>query len=194
MDCSVITAGLVAAQCDKAPVGGTAGKVYIVNFADIDKDTSVVTKNVISSLVLKDGKNGFAFESLDDSTLGEFSANVGTYFSNWQHDVTLRIFAKSQEAKNFLDNSLNARVVLVVENRESGETKFECYGWDSGLKISEVTGSTEVTDGIVYSAKFSSTENSRESSLPKSVFVTSEEATRTMLEALLPVESEQGND
>lgn len=166
----------------------------MVNFADIDKDTSVVTKNVISSLVLKDGKNGFAFESLDDSTLGEFSANVGTYFSNWQHDVTLRIFAKSQEAKNFLDSSLNARVVFVVENRESGETKFECYGWDSGLKISEVTGSTEVTDGIVYSAKFGSTENSRESSLPKSVFVTSEEATRTMLEALLPVESEQGND
>ena len=154
MDCSNIAAGLVAAQCDKAPIGGTASKVYMINFADIDRDSSTVTNNVISALVLKTGKIGFAFESLEDSTVGEFSANIGTYFANWQHDVTLRIFAKSQDAKNFLDSSLQARVVLVVENREAGNTKFECYGFDSGLKISECTGSTELADGVVYSAKF----------------------------------------
>lgn len=161
--------------CGKPPIAGVGSLVYLFNYADIDRSASTLSDNVITGIALK-GSNtkGFKFESLDSTNTGEISYNKMTYFGNWQHDLTLRVLTKNEEAKTFVNQVNGARVVAVVENRElgpDGEVKYEAYGWDAGLELNECTATTEMSDGVVYQFKMGSGANSKESSLPKSVFV-----------------------
>ena len=188
MDCSKITAGLVAGECDKQPIAGTAGRVILLNYADIDKAASIMADNVLSEIHLKGAAKGYAYESLDDTTTGEFSLNKGTYFSNWQHDVTLRIFAKTAESKDFVNSLRAARVVAIVENHDTtngGAVKYEVYGWDSGLELNEGTGSTEYADSVIYNLQVGSGELSKEGTIPKTFFNTDEQTTDLAIAAVL---------
>lgn len=191
MNCSTITAGLIAVVCGKPETAGTGSRVWLINYDDIDRAESVITNNVISDLILADTKKAYLFETIDNSTLGETSLNKGTFMSNFQHDLTLRIFAKSEAAKAFVNSLNGARVVAVVENKALtgsgatlGETKFEAYGWDAGLELNELASTTEMTDMVVYQPKIGSG-TAKESSLPKSVFKTSLAVTETMLDSLI---------
>jgi hypothetical protein len=195
MDCSKITQGLQAVNCGKPAIPGTGQKVILINYSDIDRALSTAENNVISNIELKGDSHAYAFESLENANLGEASYNKGTYFGNWQHDLTARIFAKNESAKKFVNNLNGARIVAIVENKEDGpegQVKYEAYGWDAGLELNEGTASTDMADLVVYQIKLGSGTNSKEISLPKSVFVTSEvegttdlQATETMLDALI---------
>lgn len=189
MDCSKITSGLQAVTCNNPAIPGTGSRVILINYADIDRNASTVAGNVITELILKsETTKGFAFESLDNATLGEISYNKGTYFGNWQHDLTLRVFAKNESAKKFANELNGARVVAIVENKEpgtDGDVKYEAYGWDAGLELNEASASTEMADLVVYQIKLGSGANSKEGSLPKSVFKTSLTETETMLNSLI---------
>lgn len=188
MDCSKIVMGLQAVDCGKPAIAGTASRVVLLNYADVDRALSEEADNVISKIILKDAANGFDFYSLDNTTLGEVSINKGTYFSNWQHDLSLRIFAKNEDSKKFVNSLNGARVIALVENKEGGkdnDVKWEAYGWDSGLELNEMTSSTDMADLVVYQTKMGSGANSKESSLPKSVFDTDLATTETMIDALI---------
>lgn len=172
----------------KTATAGTAGRVILINFSDIDKSTSVVTNNVITTLALKSGAKGYAVESFPNAAVGSDSINVGTYINSHSHSVQVRIFQKSEAAKKFVNGATNAKIVAVVENNnhgESGETKYEVYGYEAGLHISELTAGTDMADNVVYDVTFASKDTALESSLPKSFFSQSESATDTAVEALL---------
>lgn len=189
MNCSKLTQKLQAVNCNKPAIAGTGARVILVNYSDIDRDLSKIDGNVITDIVLKNNANGCEYESIQNSTTGEYSLNKGTYFSNWQHDLTLRIFAKSEGSKAFVNNLNGTLVVAVVENKEPGEegdVKYEAYGWDSGLELNEGTASTDMADLVVYTLKIGSGSNSKESSLPKSVFKEDLAKTKTMLDSLVP--------
>ena len=186
MDCSKITQGLQAVNCAQPAIAGTNPRVILLNYADIDRKLSVVTNNVISDLI--SNSKGFEFESLDNSAVGTSTFTKGTYFSNWQQDLVLRIFTKNELAKKFVNSLNGARVVAVVENKESGpdgQVKYEAYGWDAGLELNEATSTTEMADLVVYQLTLGSGEISKESSLPKSVFKIDLEQTETMLNSLV---------
>lgn len=188
MDCSKITAGLQAVACNDPAIPGTGQKVYLINYNDIDRTLSVVTDNVISDVILKPTAKGYLFETIDNSTEATTTLNKGKYFGNWQQNLSLRIFTKSELAKKFVNGLNGARVVAIVENKETGtagEVKWEAYGWDAGLELNEVTAETVMTDLVVYSLTVGSGETSKESSLPKSVFKTDLATTETMLAALI---------
>lgn len=187
-DCSKITSGLVAANCLASATPGIGTNIYLINQADIDLTTSVVTSNVITSLVLETGKYGYLFQSLDESATGEASLAKGKFFSKVQHDLTIRIFVKTELAKAFINSLITARIVAIVENKESGnagDTKYEAYGWNAGLVLTDLKQIAEMTDGVVYEVKLGSSDTSKENSLPKSVFKTDLATTETMLEALI---------
>lgn len=195
MNCSDITANLIAAVCGKQALAGTGQKVILINFEDIDKTLSEVVGDVINSIVLKSGKHAYAFTSLEDSTVGDFALNKGTYFNSWNHNLPLNIFTKSEASKKFMNLSAGARVVAVVENKEigtasvggvvaTGEVKYEVYGWDSGLELLEATGSTAIADGVVFAPKFGTGEKSKENSIPRSFFDTDLTTTEAALTAL----------
>lgn len=186
MDCTDITTNLTAATCGQAPVPGTGAEVVFINYDDIDRTTSVIADNVISSLILKAATTGYLFTSLEDSVDGVSTLNVGTYFKSWQQDVATRVFTKSELAKAWINNAAYARVVAIVRNKDidTGKTKYELYGWDAGLEVTAAVSDTNMTDSVVYDVTFGSSENAKEGSLPKSIFITDEATTDALIATL----------
>ncbi len=188
MDCSKIQVGFAQESCSALAVPGTGSRVILVSYSDIDKTKSVVTDNVISSLVLKQGAKGYEVDSLPNATVGSDSINVGTYVRTHAHNVIVRIFQKSEAAKKFVNGLTNAKVVAIVENNEhgaSGDVKYEVYGWDSGLGLSDLTTGTDMADNVVYQATLASDSSALENTLPKSFYSESEAATDAAIAALL---------
>ena len=100
LDCSKITVGFTQEACSKPSIPGTASRVILMAFSDIDKGKSVVANNVISQLVLKTGMQGYEVDSLPDATVGEVTLNAGTYSNTLGHSLTIRIFEKSEDRKS----------------------------------------------------------------------------------------------
>lgn len=175
-------------QCTGLAVAGTAARIILMSHSDIDKSGSTVTDNVISVLKLKQGAKAYEVDSLPDATVGSSPVTAGTYVNSFQHSVTLRLFKKSEAAKTFINQLLNSKVVAIVENNDhgtTGETKYEVYGWESGLKITEMPATTEMTDGVAYQATLASPSGGQESVLPMSFFNTDEATTDEAVDALL---------
>lgn len=188
LDCSKIKTGFTNQVCGKPAIAGTTARVILLSYSDADKSKSVVTDNVISSLILKAGATGYEVDSLPNATVGSDTINAGTYLKTHQHNVVVRIFKKSEAAKKFVNGLTNARVIAIVENNDTGDngdTKYEVYGWDSGLELTEITVTTEMTDGVAYQVTLANGTIAQEGSLPMSLFNTDEATTDLMVEGLL---------
>lgn len=188
LDCSKIKTGFINQVCGKPAIAGTTARVILISYSDVDKSKSVVTDNVISSLILKAGATGYEVDSLPNATVGSDTINAGTYLKTHQHNVVVRIFKKSEAAKKFVNGLTNARVIAIVENNDpgdNGDTKYEVYGWDSGLELTEITVTTEMTDGVAYQVTLANGTIAQEGSLPMSLFNTDEETTDLMVDGLL---------
>lgn len=188
LDCSKIKTGFINQVCGKPAIAGTTARVILLNYSDVDKSKSVVTDNVISSLILKAGATGYEVDSLPNATVGSDTINAGTYLKTHQHNVVVRIFKKSEAAKKFVNGLTNARVIAIVENNDTGDngdTKYEVYGWDSGLELTEITVTTEMTDGVAYQVTLANGTIAQEGSLPMSLFDTDEATTDLMVDGLL---------
>ena len=188
LDCSKIKTGFINQVCGKPAIAGTTARVILLNYSDVDKSKSVVTDNVISSLILKTGATGYEVDSLPNATVGSDTINAGTYLKTHQHNVVARIFKKSEAAKKFVNGLTNSRVIAIVENNDTGDkgdTKYEVYGWDSGLELTEITVTTEMTDGVAYQVTLANGTIAQEGSLPMSLFDTDEATTDLMVDGLL---------
>lgn len=188
LDCSKIKTGFTNQVCGKPAIAGTTARVILISYSDIDKSKSVVSDNVISSLILKAGATGYEVDSLPNATVGSDTINAGTYLKTHQHNVVVRIFKKSEAAKKFVNGLTNARVIAIVENNDTGDngdTKYEVYGWDSGLELTEITVTTEMTDGVAYQVTLANGTIAQEGSLPMSLFNTDEKTTDLMVDGLL---------
>lgn len=188
LDCSKIKTGFTNQVCGRPAIAGTTARVILLSYSDVDKSKSVVTDNVISSLILKAGATGYEVDSLPNATVGSDTINAGTYLKTHQHNVVVRIFKKSEAAKKFVNGLTNARVIAIVENNDTGDngdTKYEVYGWDSGLELTEITVTTEMTDGVAYQVTLANGTIAQEGSLPMSLFNTDEATTDLMVEGLL---------
>lgn len=188
LDCSKIKTGFINQGCGKPAIAGTTARVILISYSDADKSKSVVTDNVISSLILKAGATGYEVDSLPNATVGSDTINAGTYLKTHQHNVVVRIFKKSEAAKKFVNGLTNARVIAIVENNDTGDngdTKYEVYGWDSGLELTEITVTTEMTDGVAYQVTLANGTIAQEGSLPMSLFNTDEKTTDLMVNGLL---------
>lgn len=188
LDCSKIKTGFINQVCGKPAIAGTTARVILLSYSDVDKSKSAVTDNVISSLILKAGAVGYEVDSLPNATVGSDTINAGTYLKTHQHNVVVRIFKKSEAAKKFVNGLTNARVIAIVENNDTGDngdTKYEVYGWDSGLELTEITVTTEMTDGVAYQVTLANGTIAQEGSLPMSLFNTDEKTTDLMVEGLL---------
>lgn len=188
LDCSKIKTGFTNQVCGKPAIAGTTARVILISYSDVDKSKSVVIDNVISSLILKAGATGYEVDSLPNATVGSDTINAGTYLKTHQHNVVVRIFKKSEAAKKFVNGLTNARVIAIVENNDTGDngdTKYEVYGWDSGLELTEITVTTEMTDGVAYQVTLANGTIAQEGSLPMSLFNTDEKTTDLMVDGLL---------
>lgn len=177
----------IAADCQNPAVAGVYGEVILLPYDAIDRAESTVTDNVISEIVLKSTRKGYSFSSFDNSPLGAVSLVAGTYRNTIQHDLTLRVFVKTEAIKSFVNSFVNARVVAIVKNKEmgaAGETMYEAYGWDAGLRLNTLNSDTTMADGVVYELVTGNDETSKEKSIQKSVWAGTLAATETMLATL----------
>lgn len=188
MDCANLSKGLIADACKRA-VSGLNGRILLMNYADIDRTATTELNGVVEALQLKAGKYAQAFEFKDTTLVAEHNLVKEAYLPTWEHIINAKILAKTQEAKNALEVLAKAKVVAIVENKEQGadgSVKYEMYGYDAGMELTESNNTTAFADGVVYSIKLASSD-AKESSLPKSIFKTSATATDTLIEGLLPV-------
>lgn len=187
MDCASELMNATAADCSNPAIAGLYGEVILLPYDSIDRAASSVTDDVISEIVMKATKKGYSFASFDNSSLGAVSLVQGTYRNTIQHDLTLRVFVKTEAIKKFVNAFVNARVVAIVKNKEmgvDGDTMYEAYGWDSGLKLNTLTSDTSMADGVVYELATGNDEISKEKSIQKSVWAGSLADTEEMLASL----------
>ena len=186
MNCGNISNNLVLAACANS-LAAIEADIVLINFDDVDRDSSTVSDGVLSSLVLKSSKYGYRYTSHKNAFEATVALNKGTYINSFVHGAVVRVFTKTQDAKDELNKLANGKVIAIVKNSDSqnDETKYEVYGWENGLVMSDLQAASTDADGVLYTFNLSSDDNARESQLPLSYYGTSLSATETALEALI---------
>ncbi len=194
MACENILKGLSAFDCD-TPYGGTTGKVILVNYDDIKRDTLTITEGKLTALALNTGKKGVAFEGAgNNANIGSFTFSQGTYGGGtYTHQLELRDFKGGADAYQFLEGLKQNNVVAIVETKYKGENNasaFTVYGLQAGMRLSGHEGTTEFSDGVISTFTLATDENSPEPMPPITLFATSYEATQTLVNGLTTTATE----
>lgn len=188
MDCSKLTQDIIAASCDQPSVTGVTGELILLNSEEIDPKLTVVAGNVIESILMEAGKKGYRFETFPNGVSAETALAKGTYVPMWTHKLGVKIFLRNQQIKDQIEQLKGGRFVAIVVNKDkgkAGDTKYEAYGFYSGLELSEGGSNSEDADSVMYSLTLSTNEKSKEPTLPLSVFKTDIAATKLMIDSLL---------
>ena len=132
-------------DCENPNAAGLEKEALLINFDDIDRVASVVTttpatgqqgaKPVLTKLVLKTGKKANTIVQVKDSFSGTAVAQAdGTYTTGFNHTFAFVSFDRSPAAKQAIANMVNTRTVAVVVNKTApDDSKYEVFGWYSGL-------------------------------------------------------------
>ncbi len=200
VDCGKINIGLVQDTCTPT-TPGTAGRLVLLNKSDIKTagkdganfwDIAAGEEPIVEEIILNEGAKAYDISAYENTVVGSAEINAGTYINNFTHSVVGRIFVKSECAKTLINQLLNAKVVALVENLgyascsdNEAEPKWEGYGFQAGLKFSELTASTEMSDGIVYEFTLATADGASEGFLPVTIWGGSIEATDALIESLL---------
>lgn len=187
MKCGQLSKSLTLTACGSSTAAIKAN-IIIGNHDDIDREASKVADGVCSELVLTESSGGaFRYESSDNAFEGNCTLAKGTYQSSYDHQIVLRIFVKTQEAKDEINKLKDSRVFVITESRDAQnpETRYEIYGFDNGLVLTDLQAPTTDSDGVIYTITLASADNAKESSLPVSLWAGSAAATKTAVDGLV---------
>lgn len=171
----------ILADCADAPKRGLDGeKAVIINFADIDRTASVQAGAIISTLALQSGLSGFGIEWLKEglasanSSLSVQADNVDGFLQSF----LARLSTTSAENAERANELKQGRFIVVVETRYKGASSaeaFKVYGWDNGLKLTELTNNTLENSGSTLFTV--STEEGDVEQYPYNIFLDTDYAT-----------------
>ena len=181
-------------------VPGIKDKAYFINYDCIDKDMSTFDPDnslLCTQLVLKTFSPpcyAYCVEGYNFSNEHSVALVKKTYQKVWEHNFIFRIFDNTPEDKLWIQNAIDSRFLIIIENNYSkkdavegdGRTVFEILGWDFGLELNAAERNTEdeeMLGGWVLTAGCS--DKLKESLPPRSYFVTDIATTRLALESLL---------
>lgn len=186
MNCAKIATNLALTSC-QASASGLEKTIVLANFEDIDREATQVENGVCSEFVLKNGASAYEYTSEKNAFEGNSPLAKKTYRNMFDHSVLCRVFNKTQQVKTELNALANGKVVAIVKNVDvhNDETRYEIYGFDSGLEMSALDAPTTDADGVQYNFTLASGDNAKESQLPLSFYAGSLEATETALKALV---------
>lgn len=185
MDCSKINANLAMASCRNS-VAGVKGWAILINYDDWKAATKTRTVGVYSAISMASGATGYLFTSHEAAFEGSVTMNKGTYVNSFGHQFIMRAFDRTQNLKNDVNKIAHGKYVIISQNLDTAkpETKYEVYGDENGLVASAIEFNSTDADGIAYAITLASEDNARESEVPASIYVTSEEATDTLVNGL----------
>lgn len=167
-------------------VSGVKDMAYFINYDCVDKDLSTFDPNnplLCTQLVLKTTSPdcyAFCVEGYNFSNEHKASLVKKTYQKVWEHGFVFRIFDNTPETKLWVQNAVDSRFIVVIENNYSkvdsvlgnGRTVFEILGWDFGLEVNAAerdANSEELLGGWLLTAGCS--DKMKESLPPLSYFV-----------------------
>ena len=186
MTCGNISKNIVAANC-KISNAAIDADIILFNLDDIDKAQCKIDGNVCSEFMMKTGKFGYQWSGHKNSFESTVALYKGTYANGFDHALVLRVFAKTQDTKDELNKLAQGKVVAMVRNLDSqnDETKYEIYGYDNGLVMTDLQSASTDGDGVLYSFNLGEADNEHESQLPLSYFAETLAATEIAREALI---------
>lgn len=146
-----ITADIAFDCNDKAKKGLKGSKAVIVNYDDIDLGATTVAGATVSNLALKSGAAGFSIGWYKDlgSTAVEYTPN-DEVVDGFAHSFLCRLGTSSAANAEIASELKGGRFVIIVETNYQGVGQgdaFKVYGFENGLELSEMTGSSEENTG-----------------------------------------------
>lgn len=167
MDCSKLMRNNVLATCGIFNAGIEAD-LFLMAYDDIEN--VVVTDEVCTGLTLKTGQYAVRYTGKRNAYDAGFSMVKGSFVNGYEQHITCRTYVKSQQYKEQMNRLRYCRVVAFVRNADSHnmETKYEIYGLERGLAMSEIDWTGNADEGWLASFTLSSVEN--ESSIPVTFF------------------------
>lgn len=187
--CALIEGG-ASVDCDNPLVAGANDNLMLINYDDLGaivRDPS--NGMLITSFALKTGKRGYIFEGQNNSNEPKSGMIRQRYGVVFDHEVRFKVFSNSPATKDQLVRLTKGRVVAVVINSHTGtdgNAKYEIYGLQSGLIVSENNRETinAETQGA-YDLLLKSSDFAKEGFLPATIYDTDESTTDAIYTALL---------
>jgi hypothetical protein len=167
-------------------VAGVKDRAYFINIDDVDKDLSTFDPNnslIVTQLVLKTVSPpayAYCVEGYNYSNEHKATLVKKTYQKVWDHGYVFRIFDNTPEDKLWIQNAVNSRFLVIIENNYNkidavngdGRTVFEILGWDMGLEVNAAerdANSEDTLGGWVVTA--GAHDKIKESLPPRTYFV-----------------------
>jgi len=181
-------------------VPGVKDMAYFINYDCVDKDLSLHDPSnslLLTNLILKTASPtcyAFCVEGYNFSNEHTVAMVKKTYQKVWDHNFIFRIFDNTPEVKLWIQNAIDSRFIIIIENNYSkedavlgdGRTVFEVLGWDFGLELNAVERNVddeELLGGWLLTAGCS--DKLKESLPPKTLYVTDIATTRLAIASML---------
>lgn len=181
-----VVAGL-ADDCLNPAVGGAENVITLINLDDWQNATitrSATNQMLIEGIVLATGKYGYSFEFASD-TINAVATRAG--IRTYDHSISGKINVSSNAVKKQLDDMDGGRYVAIVKMRNPvPELKYQIFGEEAGLVISEWKKEANADNGIV-SFSLASSDVSKEPKESKSLFNTDLTTTSAIITSLITV-------
>lgn len=134
-------------SCENAPKRGISGSnAVLINWEDIDRSASVVSKSTISDLVLKAGTTGYKLEWYKDlGSSNSAYAPSAEDVDGFLHNFLSRIGAFSKDTAERFSELKGGNYVVVYESKYKGALNvdaFKVLGWENGIRLAEGTQNT----------------------------------------------------
>lgn len=156
--CDFKLAADLVANCENPSTKGIRNNGYIINYDDIDLESSVRDEdnpNILTTIALKSGKKAHRIyvPGKTPFTGTKKSLVAGTYRNNFTKSISLVILNNGPDVVNDIINPLaNGQFVVILENKfagKDGKNTFEVYGFEQGLSATAIDDDkySEDTDG-----------------------------------------------
>ncbi len=182
----------IVADCNSMSVKGLGSNGYIINFDDVDKESSTFDKtnpNLLTSLILLAAKKAYRMyvPGKTPYTGTNKALTAGTYVNTWTKQISLVVLDEGPDVcHNIIDKLSNGRFIVILENKTAGsggKATYEVYGYEAGLTASAGTNEkySEETNGG-YAVTLEETGANKSGIF---LFAESLSATRQMLDSLV---------
>ena len=182
----------IVADYNSMSVKGLGSNGYIINFDDVDKESSTFDKtnpNLLTSLILLAAKKAYRMyvPGKTPYTGTNKALTAGTYVNTWTKQISLVVLDEGPDVcHNIIDKLSNGRFIVILENKTAGsggKATYEVYGYEAGLTASAGTNEkySEETNGG-YAVTLEETGANKSGIF---LFAESLSATRQMLDSLV---------
>lgn len=184
VDCYSAITEEILKECPVVFFAGDQSLVYLMNKSDIASYT--IVSGICTAIVLKADKLAYAYDGLALANNSTAEGVKLAYTTQFDHSWEGLVMTKTQAGKTQLNLLKDSEIVMVVEHKDTGtagETAFEIFGKDQGLKMESLKRNQLTTDDLgVFRIVLKTPDNFKESALPLAFHLTSYAVTKALLE------------